>query len=523
MDCCDSEVVIVGAGAAGLCAALDAAPRRVLLIAPEGPGSTCTELARGGIAAPIAAGDSVALHLADTMLAADHSGCERAAGLIIGMAAEAIKFLERCGVQFDASNSGKHLHLEAGHRLPRILHVDGDRTGAAIHRALLTRVLASQHVALQRDVTALSLLRGSSGVAGVLVRCAGGSPLIIRAAETVLATGGLGQMFAATTNAGHASGDGLAMALAQDANTAGLEFVQFHPTALRCDADPLPLLTEALRGAGATLAVDGRRFMPAIDPRAELAPRDVVARAVWRHQHRGGQVLLDARSVFNSTHGKHFPAALAACLAHGMDPARMPVPVTCAAHFHMGGIAIDAHGRTNIPGLWAAGEVAYTGVHGANRLASNSLLEAVVIGCAVGRAISAAQYVRRPIPLGRLTTPAPFDPRQPEWQGLRALMWEAMGPVRHAAQLQEARSRVRRIKHGLEPDQITIMQRLALAEAMISSALRRRESRGAHWRHDFTQRDRTLDGAQALFGSRNVQPPRPDRLPSPDRFSAGSR
>lgn len=507
MDFCDADVVIVGAGAAGLCAALSAAPRRVLLIAPGGAQTTCTELALGGIAAPIAAGDSVALHLSDTMLAADHSGCERVAGLIIGAAAEAVEFLERCGVRFDACAEGRHLHLEAGHRLPRVLHVDGDRTGAAMHRALLARVRSCEHIALREDVTALSLLRGSSGVAGVLVRCADGSPLIVRASETLLATGGLGQLFAATTNARHATGDGLAMALCGGAGAAGLEFVQFHPTALQCEADPLPLLTEALRGAGATLTVEGRRFMPAIDVRAELAPRDVVARAVWQHQLRGCQVLLDARAVFNSARGEHFPAAKAACLAQGIDPARVPVPVTCAAHFHMGGIAIDAEGKTDIPGLWAAGEVAFTGMHGANRLASNSLLEAVVIGCAAGRAIGGRRHVRRPIRLAGLRTPGPLEPRPAQWRELRALMWQAMGPARHAARLQEALARVRLMEQGLAPDEITIIQRLKLAQAMIGAALRRRESRGAHWHQDFTQRDRALDGARALFASQAGETP----------------
>jgi len=513
MDSCDSDVLIVGGGAAGLCAALNAAPRRVLLIAPEGPDASCTQLAQGGIAAPIGAQDSVALHVADTLRAADHSGCDRVAGLIIGSAAAAVALLERCGVQFDSSNEGRHLQLEAGHCLPRILHAHGDRTGAAIHRALLARVRCSPHIVLRSDVAAVSLIFGSSGVAGILARCADDSSLMIRAAETVLATGGLGQMFAATTNAPCATGDGLAMALCRGAGTAGLEFVQFHPTALQCAADPLPLLTEALRGAGATLMVDGRRFMPGVDVRAELAPRDIVARAVWQQQVDGSQVLMDTRVVFNSARGEHFPAALAACLAHGIDPARMPVPVTCAAHFHMGGIVIDTRGQTDLPGLWAVGEVAFTGVHGANRLASNSLLEAVVIGSAAGRAISERRYCRRPAPAGPMAAPAPFDPSHHEWRKLRALMWEAMGPVRDAAQLEAALLRVRQMLQSLAPDQQTMTQRLALAEAMIVAALRRRESRGAHWRRDFPQRDRSFDGPRALFLSHGrSQEDRPARV-----------
>jgi L-aspartate oxidase len=501
MDSYQTDVVIVGAGAAGLCAALNAAPRRVLVLAPDDPETSCTELAKGGIAAPIATGDSVALHVADTMRAADHSGCEQIAGIIIGTAVEAIRFLEGAGVRFDASRGSRDLHLEAGHQLPRILHADGDRTGAAIHRALLTRARASEHIAFRTDASAVSLLSGTEGIAGIVALSENSTPLTIYAAETVLATGGLGQLFASTTNARGAAGDGLAMALARGASVAGLEFVQFHPTALRCPLDPLPLLTEALRGAGATLTVNGRRFMSEIDARAELAPRDIVARAVWERQQRGAQVLLDARAIFNSAQGDEFPAALAACRAQGIDPARTPIPVTCAAHFHMGGIVVNEHGRTSIAGLWAAGEVAYTGLHGANRLASNSLLEAVVIGSAVGRAIARERYRNRPGRYCESILPVPCDCRRPEWQRLRMLMWRAMGPVRDAVELKRILSEVASLRGGLAQDQLILRQRLTLAENMISAALLREESRGAHWRSDFAFRNSASDGARALFAS----------------------
>ncbi len=498
MHSCETDVVVVGAGAAGLCAALHAAPRRVLLLTPVEPGASCTELAQGGIAAPMAPGDSVALHVADTIRAADHSACQTIARIIIGTAVEAIDFLERAGVRFDATRDGRDLHREAGHRLPRILHADGDRTGAAIHRTLLARARASDHIVFRTDASAVSLLSGRMGIGGVLALCADGAPLAIHAAETVLATGGLGQLFAATTNARNAFGDGLAMALARGASVAGLEFVQFHPTALRCTLDPLPLLTEALRGAGATLAVNGRRFMPDIDARAELAPRDIVARAVWERQQRGAQVVLDARKIFDSAQAGEFPAALAACRAQGIDPARTPIPVTCAAHFHMGGIVVDEHGRTSIPGLWAAGEVAYTGLHGANRLASNSLLEAVVIGSTAGRTIAREHSRSRPARYCESVLPTPWDCRRPEWQRLRGLMWDAMGPMRDRVGLERALSEIKRLKCASVPQQLTMIQRLSLAEAMVSAALLREESRGAHWRSDFAQRNRLIDGARAL-------------------------
>jgi L-aspartate oxidase len=495
----DAHVVVVGAGAAGLCAALTAAPRRVLVMAPDAANTSCTELAKGGIAAPLAADDSVALHVADTTRAADHSGCRAMTQIIIGKAPEAINFLECAGVRFDVAPHGRDLHLEAGHRLPRILHADGDQTGAAIHRALHELARASSHIEFLSDATAVSLAGDAGRITGVVAVRADGSPLEVRAAQTVLATGGLGQLFAATTNAKSASGDGLAMALAKGANVAGLEFVQFHPTALRCALDPLPLMTEALRGAGATLTVDGRRFMAQVDARAELAPRDVVARAVWAELKRGGDVVLDAREVFNSAQADGFPSALAACRAQGIDPARTPIPVTCAAHFHMGGLVVDEYGRTSLPGLWAAGEVAYTGLHGANRLASNSLLEAVVIGTAAGRMI-ARQRDRagssRPVEFLR---PVPCDSHSSKWRRLRNLMWTAMGPVRDRIGLEAALSEISRLKSALAPEEISMISRLNLAEAMVAAALRREESRGAHWRSDFTQRNTAIDGARACL------------------------
>ncbi len=391
------------------------------------------------------------------------------------------------------------MHREAGHGLARVLHADGDRTGAAIHRALLSRARDSQHIAFRDDAAAVSLLHGEQGIGGVLALRADGEPVTIHAAETVLATGGLGQLFSATTNARSAAGDGLAMAIARGARVAGLEFVQFHPTALQCNLDPLPLLTEALRGAGAALLARGRRFMPEIDARGELAPRDIVARAVWDRMQHGEQVTLDARAIYGSALGEQFPAARAACLAHGIDPALMPIPVTCAAHFHMGGILIDSHGRSNLPGLWAAGEVAYTGLHGANRLASNSLLEAVVVGNAAGRAIAAGRYRRRPARPDEAISAAPFDRCRPDWLRLRSLMWQAMGPVRDAAGLQAALAALASLSEALPPDQFVLRQRLCLAAAMIGAALRRQESRGAHWRRDFAERNRTIDGATALI------------------------
>ncbi|NNM62295.1 MAG: FAD-binding protein, partial [Steroidobacteraceae bacterium] len=325
-----------------------------------------------------------------------------------------------------------------------------------------------------------------------------GAAIAIHAAQTVLATGGLGQLFAATTNPGRAAGDGLAMALAQGAAVAGLEFVQFHPTALDCHSDPLPLLTEALRGAGARLISDGEPFMASIHPRGDLAPRDIVARAVWAEQHRGRSVALDAREIFGTSLRHEFPGALGACVARHIDPAHTPIPITCAAHFHMGGIVIDSDGRTSLPGLWAAGEVAYTGLHGANRLASNSLLEAVVVGSAAGRALREASDRHADAPPLKLPTAAAFDPTREEWQQLRRIMWSAMGPVRREAGLAPAQTQLQNLRMTLEPEQLSLRLRFELAEAMIDAARARQESRGAHWREDYPMRDLGRDGAGAL-------------------------
>ncbi len=507
----DADILVVGAGAAGLSVALHAAPRRVLLLAPEGPDATATSLAKGGIAAPIGRGDSVELHAADTLKAADHSASETAIATIVSAAGGAIDFLRASGLRFDGAADAPHLHLEAGHSIARILHADGDRTGAAIQRALWARARASAHVTIRRDLEAVDLLAGPDGTAGALALRADGSAVVIHAAETVLATGGIGQLFAATTNPSHATGHGLALAIAHGAAVAGLEFVQFHPTAMRCDSDPLPLLTEALRGAGARLVADGRPFMAALDPRGDLAPRDVVARGVWREQSAGREVALDATEIFRSGAGGEFPGAQAACIAHGIDPARTPIPVTCAAHYHMGGIVIDASGHTSVPGLWAVGEVAHTGLHGANRLASNSLLEAIVVGSAAGRVLATGRHRERRTAADR-AVPAPFDPRQPGWRRLREILWKTMGPVRDDPGLADGLAELRQLEAGLDPAQRSLALRIALARAMIGAARARRESRGAHWRMDYPERDRGRDGADAV-GIMRAQ--RPDRTVTP--------
>ena len=497
----EADVLILGAGAAGLCAALSSAPRRTLLLCPDAPGrSSSSALAQGGIAAPVGSDDSVKLHVGDTVAAAGHSADPAAVTRVIESAADAIAFLERTGVDFDRDGAGRSLHLEAGHRRPRVAHAAGDRSGEVITQALWKAVTAAAHVDVLVGWRALELLVTSAGVGGVLVADARGGLLRIRARETVLATGGVGRLFRYTTNGPYATGDGLAMALAAGAHTAALEFVQFHPTALRVDADPLPLLTEALRGAGAQLVTaSGKRVMAGRHPLGDLAPRDVVARAVFEHTQAGEEVLLDARAVFASAGAGEFPGARATALKYGLDPEHVALPVTAAAHYHMGGLVVDASGRTSLPGLWACGEVAYTGLHGANRLASNSLLEAVVCGRMAGEIIARSASEPRGLPPAPTDVVVPADPEtMPAWTQLRGRMWQALGPIRDGATLRAAIAATQAERAALPPEALVLRRRMDLALAMLEAAADRNESRGAHWRSDFPQRDTSRDGPLAV-------------------------
>jgi L-aspartate oxidase len=498
----DTDVLVVGAGVAGLCTALRAAPRRVLVLCPVEPGAgSSSALAQGGIAAPIGVGDSVALHVGDTLAAAAYAADPQAVTRVISAAADAIAYLESSGVAFDRRGDGRSLHLEAGHRRARIVHAAGDRSGAAIVVPLWQRARSSVHIDILCGWRAVELLRSPSGeIAGVCATDGRSGRTVIRARDTVLATGGIGHLFRYTTNGASATGDGLAMAHAIGARTAALEFVQFHPTALSVATDPLPLLTEALRGAGARLVTaSGRRVMAGRHALQDLAPRDVVARAVWEVALSGEQVLLDATAVFSSAAAHEFPGARETALRHGLDPAVAPLPVTAAAHYHMGGVVVDAHGRTTAPGLWACGEIAYTGLHGANRLASNSLLEAAVCGCAAGDAISRSPARRRACvapATGSLPSDAALDLATSQ---LRARTWQALGPVRDGPTLHAALERSALEREALDAHDLVARYRYGLVIAMLDAALQREESRGAHWRSDFPNRNPGRDGPFAVY------------------------
>lgn len=498
----DGRPVIVGGGIAGLAAALFLAPEPVVLVtrAPLGTDGS-SPLAQGGLAASVGTDDDADLHLADTLAAGDGLCDADVARRILAAAPAAVADLERIGVRFDrAADGALVLGLEAAHSRRRIVHADGDGTGRELVRALTAAVLACPCVTVV-EAEARRVLVEDGAVAGLMIAGPHGGA-ILRTRRLVLATGGVGALYEHTTNPLSSFGLGLALAAEAGAELADVEFVQFHPTALATEARPLSLISEAVRGEGAIL-VDraGRRFLEAV-PGAELASRDVVARAVWREITQGGEVFLDARASLGARFSARFPSIAAGCRAAGIDPATDLVPIRPAAHYHMGGIAVDAHGRSTVDGLWACGEVAATGLHGANRLASNSLLEAVVCARAVAASIAGA-----PVRATARRSPAAM-PEAPDPAKVRPLVSRFVGVSRDGAGLAAAVARLLPLAEAPGPARAPASVGLMMAVA----ALAREESRGAHARTDFpapavvARRSRlTLDAA--LSAARNVAAP----------------
>ncbi len=471
-------VVVVGAGLAGLSAALAAAPRRVLVLSAAPVGEGCaSSWAQGGMAAALRAGDTPELHAADTLAAGDGLCDPAAVAILTREAPDAVRRLAALGAPFDRSADGDFVQgLEAAHSRARVAKVGGDGAGLAIMRAVIATARAASHIEIRESVRVRSLLRDATGrVCGVVAE-QGGVVREIVAPATLLATGGVGGLFAVTTNPSTARGEGLAMVALAGARIEGAEFVQFHPTAIAIDADPAPLATEALRGDGATLVGrNGEPFMRRYDPAGDLAPRDVVARAIAAELRAGRGAFLDARAAIGDAFPEHFPAVFALCMAAGIDPRRRPIPVRPAAHYHMGGIVTDAHGATSLRGLFAAGEVASTGVHGANRLASNSLVEAAVFGKRAGEAAARETAT----PRGDLRATQFCETDEAGMTALRTLMMDTVGVVRDEAGLAAAADTIR----GMA-DASGASLPLVAAGLIAEAALARRESVGGHFRSD---------------------------------------
>ncbi|WKA31533.1 L-aspartate oxidase [Bradyrhizobium roseum] len=492
--------VIIGGGAAGLMTALQMAPEPVVLISKAPLGAEASSLwAQGGLAAAMGDDDAPALHLADTLAAGAGLCDEAVASRIVHAAPAAVEHLAQLGVGFDRRvDGGWQLGLEAAHGRHRIVHATGDGTGREIMRALIAAVRRCPTITLLEGAEARSLIVEDNAIKGVLAVNAQG-PLVIDTGRVVIATGGIGGLFLDSTNPAGCFGQGLALAARAGAKLADLEFIQFHPTAFDGPSRPMPLVTEAVRGDGAILIDDtGQRFM-ADQPGAELAARDIVARAVWRRRAAGHRVFLDARKHPGTAFAKRYPVISAFCRMAGIDPATDPIPVRPAVHYHMGGIAVDIEGRSTVDGLWACGEASRTGLHGANRLASNSLMEAIVFAQWVAESVLGSN--RGPLRSRGANAPPPAsDP-----SAVRPILSLGLGVLRERHGIERAIRGLYPLASGPNAASDPALVGLMMAVA----AWRREESRGGHFRSDYpdvlpTAAPSFLSLADALDTARHV-------------------
>nr|WP_295108810.1 L-aspartate oxidase [uncultured Caulobacter sp.] len=473
--------VILGAGLAGLTAALAAG--KALVLSPTPLATGCSSAwAQGGMAAALASDDTPALHAADTIAAGAGLCDPKAVALLTTEGPQAVRDLAALGAPFDRKAGGDFvLSLEAAHAKARVARVGGDGAGAAIMAAVVAAVRATPTIEVRENARARRLLQDKTGrVVGVLAQI-GDALVEIRSHSVILATGGIGGLYAVTTTPKEVRGEGLGLAALAGATIADPEFVQFHPTAIDLSAyggrDPAPLATEALRGEGSILRnTDGRAFMADYHLAKELAPRDVVARAIHAERAAGRGAFLDATTAVGGHFPHEFPAVFEACQSAGVDPRREMIPVTPAVHYHMGGVATDFDGRASLPGLYAAGECASTGVQGANRLASNSLLEAAVFGARAGRA-AAAEGLQGGEPVSLEPLP---DLPDATLQGLRKAMSRDAGVIRDEAGLARLLAQIDALEPAYGP-----CPPLVAARLIVDAALARQESRGGHYRSDF--------------------------------------
>jgi L-aspartate oxidase len=500
----ETDFVVIGAGVAGLRAAIElAAAGRVLVLAKKELTESATQYAQGGIAAALSDEDEISLHLQDTVAAGDGLVNEDAARILVEEGPERIQELLDWGTQFDRDGTKLTFTREGAHSRSRILHAHGDSTGREIGRALFAKAKTLKHISFVEFGFSSELCLEAGRVAGVRLISDQGMATDVRAAAVLLATGGLGQVYRETTNPSVATGDGVAMAWRAGAALMDMEFVQFHPTALYVKGAPRFLLSEALRGEGAYLRnMELHRFMPKYHEMAELAPRDVVARAIAHElevvRSPAAVVYLDLTHLDADHIRKRFPRIFSTCMQHNIDITADLIPVRPAAHYAMGGVQTDLDGRTTLPGLYAAGEVACTGVHGANRLASNSLLEGLVYGARAGAKMKevggsgSGSRPRLPQQAAAIPAPASDDP-EPLIAELRDLAWQKLGIVRDGAGLKDAVAKLEEMKKRLPAAagrRACEAHNLHTCAAVIArSALARLESRGAHYRTDYPAHD----------------------------------
>ncbi len=491
-----TRFLVVGSGVAGLHTAWRASQHGdVLLLTKRSLFDSATAYAQGGIAAALGAGDSPKLHRQDT-LAAGAALCDAAAVQVLVEEGPArVRELQVAGAEFDLDPKGElMLGREAAHSTNRIVHAHGDQTGAEVARTLIARVRASDRIRVLERARVLDLIVARGECVGVRASLTGKATEIL-ADATVLATGGCGQVYRYTTNPVVATGDGVAIAHRAAVTLADMEFVQFHPTALDTPENPLALISEAVRGEGAILVNEsGERFMLKVHASAELAPRDVVARAIFRQQRRS-RVYLDARAL-GPGFAKRFPGIFALCAARGIDPRTDLIPVTPAAHYMMGGVVTDLNGHSSMKRLYAVGELARTGVHGANRLASNSLLEGLVFAERVARDMAAAKPLRR-LPAAKQWVVPPFRDRgaaQVAADRVREVMWHYAGIARTAKGLRTAVRDLAEIEERLPSGATEELNLVQTARLIVEAALRRKESRGGHYRSDFPRAKRIWRG-----------------------------
>jgi L-aspartate oxidase len=529
-----TDILVIGAGIAGMRAALEVPPDlAVLVVTKDRLTESNSTYAQGGLAGVLSPEDRFEDHVQDTLIAGDGLCDPEVVDLVVREAPGEIERLIQWGTRFDVENGSLALTREGGHSHRRIVHALGDATGFEVMRAIIARARQMPHITLWDDSFTLDLLTDEGRCVGAILQRGEWGRILVWAKQVVLASGGCGMVYRETTNPPVATGDGMAAAWRAGAQLRDMEFMQFHPTMLYVAGSARYLISEAVRGEGAYLRdVQGERFMLHYDPRAELAPRDIVARAIFQTMERTQHpnVYLDLSHLDPDKVRQRFPGINRVCRAFGLDITRDRIPVRPGAHYMIGGVTVDRNGRTTLPGLWAAGEVTSSGLHGANRLASNSLIEGLVFGARCGRfAAEAARSEReRPVPRSlRFLLPPPGNTDRLDiadlTASLRSLMVRKMGIIRDAQRLREAQQDVdfwcRYVlvrefdaRAGWE-----LQNLLTIARLMIDAALQREESRGTHYRSDFPQRD------DVRWAGRHVlAPPRQD-IPAadlrPDRLS----